>query len=325
MYLWCTSSSSSFHDPFFLSSLSLSSPLLPFTPPPLPFSIFTSLYPSFPLSLSFCLTSSSSCCEARTHRLPSCTYPITQHLDPEEKDFCPPPPRLSLQDAMNRTASGRLDSDVVYMDELLMRIAHDMTPAVFTRRLVGGFVVSHKNRDPPYTVCGCMDTVKTSRDYFSDLALCKLENTTICKRENTTICKHENTTVCKRENTTVYLTPWNNFANTMYRCDTASRLTNFSLPNNCSDIADDSNLRDSLSLASGYEVDGTSADILNGQACSAIGCPCECDSDRPVASYFQSETNASTVATVWYNNRVRRCVHVNVFITSQSALPINET
>lgn len=186
---------------------------------------------------------------------------------------------------------------MVYMDELLMRIAHGMTPAVFTRRVVGGFVVSHKNRDPPYTVCGCKDTSKTCHDYFGGLE--------------------------RYPNTSIYMTRTlqNNFANITYHCDTASERDNVSSPNNCSD---DSALCDCIPLDPGYEVDGTSADIINGLACSSTGCPCENNTDRPVASHFQSEATTATVATVWYNNRVRECVHMNVFVASQSAKPINE-
>lgn len=172
-----------------------------------------------------------------------------------------------------------------------MRIADDMTPAVFTRRVVGGFVLSHRNRDPPYTVCGCNDTSKTCRDSFRDLVLCKLG--------------HESLPIPP-----VYFTPLNSAMSTKYNCSTASPPTSFSSPKNVPDYGDSC---DPIPLFdSGYEIDGTSADILNTVACSQVGCPSEDARDRPVASLFQSETTPTTVATVWYNNRVRNYLHVNV-------------
>ena len=101
--------------------------------------------------------------------VPSCTNPLTQSRSSKQKDLCPQPPQVSLDDA-ERNATGRLDSDTVFVDETLLRKGNDMSPDVYIRRIQAGFVISY--RDPPYTACGCTDTDCFAEKYVSMLSEC---------------------------------------------------------------------------------------------------------------------------------------------------------
>ena len=98
------------------------------------------------------------CCTASTTTAPTCTNPITQLDESTRSDLCPSPPRVSVADVVNGT-TGRLDSDLTYVDEVLLEEAIDLDPDVYIRRIQAGFVMSY--RDPPYAACGCNSTDPT--------------------------------------------------------------------------------------------------------------------------------------------------------------------
>ena len=81
----------------------------------------------------------------------SCTNPYFQSELYENEELCPTPPRLSYDDVIFE-ATGRLDSDLVYVDEYLLEKANDLGAEVFIRRLLGGFVMSYE--EPQFGSCG---------------------------------------------------------------------------------------------------------------------------------------------------------------------------
>ena len=85
----------------------------------------------------------------------TCTYPLSQSSEPRSGDLCPNPPRLSYEDA-NRTVTGKLDSNLVYVDEYLIRKAEDLDPEIYIQRLLGGFVLSHQ--EPAFGSCESIST-----------------------------------------------------------------------------------------------------------------------------------------------------------------------
>ena len=54
-------------------------------------------------------------------------------------------------------ATGRLDSDLVYVDEYLIDRAKDLGPEVYIRRLLGGFVMTYG--DPEFGTCALSSTL----------------------------------------------------------------------------------------------------------------------------------------------------------------------
>ena len=91
------------------------------------------------------------CCSATSSPVASCTNPLTQSQEPSRDDLCPSPPRLSFSDFSQNT-SGRLDSDLVYVDEFLLEKAEDLDAEVYIRRVLGGFVMSYS--EPEFGTCG---------------------------------------------------------------------------------------------------------------------------------------------------------------------------
>lgn len=229
-------------------------------------------------------------------RLPSCTHPLTQNTNFEENQFCPSSPQISLQDLLTNSTAGPFDTYTAYMDEVLMRLSHDITPPVFTRRVMGGFVVQHR-RDPPYTACGCSSNTaeKICQTSFEPLLECGVSSS----------------------DNPVYVIPLPNIIQNQGNvCPILGSV--LSTQNNQSTDNSDSNSRgngtstcDSLQFQSGYVVDGLGADLLSAGSCmcgsedSGSGDQCgTCEIVGDVPAHYYQETEDIFSVTVWYNNRV---------------------
>ena len=104
----------------------------------------------------------------------SCTNPIYNYLSGlnppfNSGQFCPSPPKLSYTAASATSPSGPLESENVYVAELLLRVATDLTTDVFFRRFQAGFSLTV--REPRHSVCGCTqpEDVCDGTQYFSAL------------------------------------------------------------------------------------------------------------------------------------------------------------
>ena len=118
----------------------------------------SSFPPSLPPLLLFLYNIySCSCCTSTVTGdiLSSCTNPLYNYLNgigqPTRSQFCPSPPKLSYSAASQ--PSGPLENENVYVAELLLRTASDLTPDVFFRRFQAGFSLT--TREPRHSVCGC--------------------------------------------------------------------------------------------------------------------------------------------------------------------------
>ena len=115
----------------------------------------SSFPPSLPSLLLFLY--SCSCCNSTVTGdiLSSCTNPLYNYLNgigqPTRSQFCPSPPKLSYSAASQ--PSGPLENENVYVAELLLRTASDLTPDVFFRRFQAGFSLT--TGEPRHSVCGC--------------------------------------------------------------------------------------------------------------------------------------------------------------------------
>lgn len=263
----------------------------PFHPPPL----------FLPLSLR--------CCTSHITRLPSCTHPLTQNANYEEHEFCPSSPQASLQDLVSNSTVGPLDSYTPYVDEVLLRLSHDVTAPVFTRRVIGGFVLQHR-RDPPYSVCGCNDTQSVCSNFFGSLQPCGNDSVR-----------------------PVYVAPLPDlFPIQSGSCPSLKYSSGSSEVGNRSESGEDGCGSDgsgshsgddesgeggsadhveggceSLNFQPGYEVDGLGADFLNAGVCDREGvgrCGCEGGEGRMMSALYYPGTEETLSVTVWYNNRV---------------------
>ena len=66
-------------------------------------------------------------------------------------NYCPASPQLSVNDALNGSVSGPLDSDNTYIAEYLLRVSDDLLPSVFFHEVQAGFVVSYQ--EPALSFC----------------------------------------------------------------------------------------------------------------------------------------------------------------------------
>ena len=187
-----------------------------------------------------------------------------------------------------------------------MRISHNITAPVFTRRVMGGFALQHR-RDPPYAVCGCPDIDSVCINFFRSLQPCGGQH----------------------NGRPVYIAPLPDllpFQNGT--CPGLSLRCNSSVSDKCESREDgrgDGRSNDgkkgaceSLDFQPGYEVDGMAADLLNAGVCNssdsvngdgdgvsgdgvtgyAVG------EDSLVSSLYYQETEEMLSVTIWYNNRV---------------------
>lgn len=97
-----------------------------------------------------------SCCNSTATRnvLRSCSNPLFEFLgSPSKNEICPSPPKLSYTAASAQQPQGLLESQNVYVAELLLQEAQRLTPDVFFRRFQAGFSLTV--REPSHSVCGC--------------------------------------------------------------------------------------------------------------------------------------------------------------------------
>ena len=238
-----------------------------------------------------------SCCTSRTTRLPSCTHPLTQNTKYEEDEFCPSPPQTSLHDLVNNSTVGPLDTYTTYVDEILLRLSHDITGPVFTRRVVGGFAVQHR-RDPPYTVCACATTDVVCSSFFKSLQLCQQSGGQL-----------------------TYFAPLPGVNNSCTNADFGSAIGGSRESGSREGVGD---FREqvgsgSLEFHPGYAVDGLSADLLQTGACDCDGLECKMEKEECLMStQYHKETIETLSVTVWYNNRVSISLYRYIYMHKRS-------
>ena len=125
------------------------------------------------LALKNSLSSLHSCCSSIVtgNTLRSCSNPLFLNFPtPQRNEICPAPPKLSYSAASVSQPEGLLETDNVYISELLLRRAIDITPDVFFRRFQAGFSLAV--REPSHSVCGCTQTSDICSDspYISALS-----------------------------------------------------------------------------------------------------------------------------------------------------------
>ena len=225
----------------------------------------------------YTLTCTCRCCTASTTTAPTCTNPVTQLDESTRSDLCPSPPRVSVADVVNG-ATGRLDSDLTYVDEVLLEEAIDLGPDVYIRRIQAGFVMSY--RDPPYAACGCSSTDPTR-------FISSLEGISECREV-------DGMPIYALRQDLQWINqdlPWLNDETCPLFDGSGASGGNGGDCDQCA-ISDD------------YLVDGSSANILQGLLCS-LGTEDNCRHvDRPVAAYTPNQTQEQITATVYYNNNV---------------------
>ena len=229
-----------------------------------------------------------SCCEASSAVVPSCTNPLTQTRNSDQKDLCPRPPQLSIDDVQDNI-NGKLDSENVFVDEALLRKGNELDPEVYIRKIQAGFVLSH--RDPPYSVCGCSDIEYFTQEYIDQLTEC----TTVSGAQLYALNQ-----------------------DSMFAGD----LEWLSRDCNDSNVVSGSGSGDML-FNGDYTVDGVSANILQLLACVNEsfhdGCDGESRNNRPVAEYYPNQTSQIS-ATIFYNNNVPISIVLCVGVTMHAHL-----
>ena len=211
--------------------------------------------------------------------VPSCTNPLTQSSSSNQKDFCPRPPQVSLDDVENN-ATGRLDSETVFVDETLLRKGINMAPEVYIRRIQAGFVLSY--RDPPYAACSCSDSNVFAQKYFDELSEC-------------TSVDGAQVYALKQENQLFDYFSW-----LSRECDEDGSGESGGGQNG-GGMGSGSG---GNAFSNGYLVDGVSANLLQMMACSNQSCDRETKTNRPTAEYFPTDVPGVS-ATIYYNNNVR--------------------
>ena len=176
-----------------------------------------------------------------------------------------------------------------------MRLSHEVTAPVFTRRVMGGFVVQHR-RDPPYTACGCSSSTTESicQSSFEPLLDCGAGNS-----------DHP---------VFVALLP-NIIQNQSNFCPNLLSTHNNSTSGVGSSSGNAAGKCDSLQFQSGYVVDGLGADLLSADVCECAagdggsGEECgKCERGSDVSAHYYKEAEEVLSVTVWYNNRVSQLV-----------------
>ena len=178
-----------------------------------------------------------------------------------------------------------------------MLLSHDISAPVFTRRVMGGFMVQHR-RDPPYTTCRCSTATEgVCQNAFKSLYNCGASNSS----------------------RPIYVAPLPHLI--LNQSEFCPVLESFTDDGSVyiSDIG--SGMReeyDSVQFQSGYEVDGLGADFLKAGVCeftgdasenigSGVSDECkesEGGNDDMVSAQYYQETEDALSVTVWYNNWV---------------------
>ena len=110
--------------------------------------------------MTLCVT--NRCCRSSTNifiELPTCTKPFSVIRSPPEgsTDLCPVPPQLSYSAASNTQPEGLLETQNVYVAEVLLNLAETIGTRTFFQQYQAGFTLTV--RDPPYTTCSCNQTL----------------------------------------------------------------------------------------------------------------------------------------------------------------------
>ena len=227
------------------------------------------------------------CCRATAEIPASCTNPLTQNRDANLGRLCPTPPRVSYDDVVIG-AVGRLDSDITYVDEYLLLRAEDLAADVYSRRLLGGFVMSYS--EPEFGSCS------TFRDFPTPNSFLVNESFVQCAEISGTEYYSLNYPLYKSEFNDSF--PWLN------REDNCPALFIGS------GSGSGSGQEPTVGLGSDSMVDGFSAGLIqtlicNNDALKKIIEEKDIDLDsRPPATYSSDFTQQKIAATVYYNNDV---------------------
>lgn len=115
-----------------------------------------------------------SCCEARRYQLPSCSNPGFQQLcdvpncAPDQTNFCPIPPKLTLEDLEN--PDGPLDNMNTFVAEYILR----NSDASYFQNVLGGLTISRQ--EPVNSVCGCEQGRESENECQAFLTQSQLQN-----------------------------------------------------------------------------------------------------------------------------------------------------
>lgn len=209
------------------------------------------------------------CCEATKEIPATCTYPLTQNNDADGESICPAPPRVSYYDVTNNV-TGRLDSDLTFVDEYLLHRAEDLEPDVYKRRLQGGFVISYM--EPEFGTCGLTSNSAVPNEVIADTSFLLCAN------------------IQDSDYYTLNINEYN--ISERYRVSWLNSMDNCPLLNTSSSM-------NSTGLDSDSLVDGVSARIVQGSACLD-----DLDKTQPPAMYTANFTQQKMAATVYYNSEV---------------------
>ena len=180
--------------------------------------------------------------------------------------------------AFSSNEMGRMESNNVYVAEKLLTVAEDIDPTVFLQRFQAGFVVAQ--RDPPYSVCSCLEPSNTCR-YISPLQQNSPEQNCTSQYSLSERCA---------------LLWAGCIAGIDVSCSAISLFGCENFGNNTGGSCD-------TSLPGCYAVEGLSANILSNVSCSHRMNAPPCSSDTVGATY--PDQNEEIAVTVWYNNQVR--------------------
>ena len=73
-----------------------------------------------------------SCCEAKSHKIPTCSDPSAESSYPNDEIFCPAPPVLSITDRASATSPvGHLDDINTYVAEKLLQYIDEVNIGIF--------------------------------------------------------------------------------------------------------------------------------------------------------------------------------------------------
>ena len=113
-------------------------------------------------SLIFSCIYICSCCNTfyKTAAL-SCNDAVSGPTDASIGHYCPLPPQMSIDDAINSSAAGPLDSDNTFIAEYLLEASNDLQPLVFFQEVQAGFVVSYQ--EPALAFCNMSQSSNETR------------------------------------------------------------------------------------------------------------------------------------------------------------------
>ena len=240
-----------------------------------------------------------SCCNATSSLPATCTNPLFQSREPSSSDLCPAPPHLSYDDiAMGTT--GRLDSDLVYVDEYLIDKAKDLDPEVFIQRVLGGFVMTYA--DPDFGQCAeSVDAVDSVRERAADLftQCTNISNTDYFTLDVDALAME---VMEFREFLKTLNTPEARMLIELLSLNFTEIYSFLNSPENCPDLYGNSSVSGS---GGGEGIDGDSViDGLSRGLFTTFGGTCSEHARSALPLFTPNRTNNRISATVYYNNNV---------------------